>query len=50
MQPRGNQKAAVEEASKLPIHTHAQAAIRGLRGTVQRDDDLNHSRRGRRRT
>jgi hypothetical protein len=48
--PAGTKKAAVEEAFKLLIDTHAQVAIRRLRGKVQWEGDLHQSRRGRRRT
>jgi Arc/MetJ family transcription regulator len=43
----GTKKAAVEAALKLLIDTHAQVAIRGLRGKVQWEGDLSQSRRGR---
>jgi Arc/MetJ family transcription regulator len=43
-------KAAVEAALKLLIDTHAQGAIRPLRGKVQWEGDLSQSRRSRTRT
>jgi Arc/MetJ family transcription regulator len=40
-------KAAVETGLRLLVKTHAQTAIRRLRGKVQWEGDLNQSRRGR---
>lgn len=40
-------KAAVEAGLRLLVETHAQSAIRRLRGKVQWEGDLNASRRGR---
>ena len=40
-------KAAVEAGLRLLVETHAQIAIRRLRGKVRWDGDLNASRRGR---
>lgn len=40
-------KATVEAGLRLLIETHAQTAIRRLRGKVQWSGDLNESRRGR---
>ena len=40
-------KAAVEAGLRLLVKTHAQAAIRKLRGKVQWEGDLEDSRRGR---
>ncbi len=40
-------KATVEAALRLLVETHAQAAIRRLRGKVHWQGDLNQSRRGR---
>jgi Arc/MetJ family transcription regulator len=40
-------KAVVEAGLRLLVKTHAQAAIRKLRGKVQWEGDLNESRMGR---
>ena len=40
-------KAAVEAALRLLVKTHAQTAIRRLRGKVRWEGDLNESRQGR---
>ncbi len=40
-------KATVEAALRLLVETHAQRAIRQLRGKVQWEGDLNQSRLGR---
>jgi Arc/MetJ family transcription regulator len=40
-------KATVEAALRLLIETHAQSAIRSLRGKVRWEGNLNESRRGR---
>jgi Arc/MetJ family transcription regulator len=40
-------KATVEAGLRLLVETHAQTAIRRLRGKVQWEGDLNESRRGR---
>lgn len=40
-------KAAVEAGLRLLAQTHAQAAVRQLRGKVKWEGDLNQSRRGR---
>lgn len=40
-------KAAVEAGLRLLVKTHAQAAIRQLRGKVQWEGDLKESRLGR---
>ncbi|HLJ29293.1 MAG TPA: type II toxin-antitoxin system VapB family antitoxin [Candidatus Angelobacter sp.] len=40
-------KAAVEAGLRLLINTHAQTAIRRLRGKVRWEGDLSESRRGR---
>ncbi|HWF66601.1 MAG TPA: type II toxin-antitoxin system VapB family antitoxin [Acidobacteriaceae bacterium] len=42
-------KAVVEEGLRLLVKTHAQTAIRPLRGKVRWEGDLNESRRGRNR-
>lgn len=42
-------KAVVEEGLRLLVKTHAQTAIRQLRGKVRWEGDLNESRRGRNR-
>jgi Arc/MetJ family transcription regulator len=46
----GTKKATVEAALKLLIDTHAQVAIRRLRGKVKWEGDLSQSRRGRSQT
>jgi len=43
----GTKKAAVEEGLKLLVRTRAQAQVRGLRGMVKWEGDLDRSRRGR---
>ncbi|MGC8548620.1 MAG: type II toxin-antitoxin system VapB family antitoxin [Acidobacteriaceae bacterium] len=43
----GTKKAAVEEGLKLLVRTRAQAAVKGLRGKVKWEGDLDRSRRGR---
>ena len=40
-------RAAVEEALRLLVKTHAQTAIRQLKGKVQWEGDLDQSRRSR---
>jgi Arc/MetJ family transcription regulator len=40
-------RAAVEAGLRLLVQTHAQTAIRQLRGKVKWEGDLNESRRGR---
>lgn len=40
-------KATVEAALRLLVETHAQTAIRRLRGKVRWEGDLDQSRRGR---
>lgn len=40
-------KATVEEALRLLVETHAQTAIRRLRGKVRWEGNLDQSRRGR---
>jgi Arc/MetJ family transcription regulator len=40
-------KATVEAALRLLVETHAQTAIRRLRGKVRWEGDLDESRRGR---
>lgn len=40
-------KAAVEEGLKLLVRTRSQAKVRGLRGAVKWEGDLDRSRRGR---
>ena len=40
-------KAAVEAGLRLLVETHAQTAIRRLKGKVRWEGDLNQSRRGR---
>jgi Arc/MetJ family transcription regulator len=40
-------KAAVETGLRLLVETHAQTAIRRLRGKVQWEGNLSQSRRGR---
>jgi Arc/MetJ family transcription regulator len=40
-------RAAVEAALRLLVQTHAQGSIRGLRGKVVWEGDLNESRRTR---
>jgi Arc/MetJ family transcription regulator len=40
-------RAAVEEALRLLVKTHAQTAVRQLKGKVQWEGDLDQSRRSR---
>lgn len=40
-------KAAVEEGLKLLVRTRSQAAVKGLRGKVKWEGDLDRSRHGR---
>jgi Arc/MetJ family transcription regulator len=40
-------KATVEAGLRLLVETHAQTAIRRLKGKVHREGDLDESRRGR---
>lgn len=40
-------KAAVEQALRLLVQTHAQSSIRKLRGKIKWEGDLNRSRLGR---
>jgi len=40
-------KAAVEAGLRLLVETHAQTAIRRLKGKIHWESDLDHSRRGR---
>ena len=42
-----SKKAAVEAALRLLVDTHAQTAIRRLKGKVRWEGDLDKSRRGR---
>jgi Arc/MetJ family transcription regulator len=44
---RRTKKATVEAGLRLLVETHAQTAIRRLKGKVRWEGDLNESRRGR---